>query len=203
MTEPGLRERKKQATRQLLSRAALRLAVERGVENIRGDDIADEAGVAPRTFRNYFANKYEAIVAPHVDRTLETATELRNRPASEPLWTAVEHAMVVPYRGLAKSADRGRVAAMRMILDEPALHSALVHARLTADAALTAAVAARTRTNPDHDMYPRLVAGAISTAGYVAIDRWIHAESPVTLPTLIRRAVRQFAAGLPEPRRRR
>ena len=67
-TGTGLRERKKQATREALSWAALRLAVDRGLENVRVEDIAAEAGVSPRTFNNYFSSKYEAILSRHVDR---------------------------------------------------------------------------------------------------------------------------------------
>ncbi len=63
-TEPaGLRERKKQATRQALREAALRLALERGPDNVRVDDIAEVAGVSPRTYNNYFSSREQAIIA--------------------------------------------------------------------------------------------------------------------------------------------
>ena len=42
---------------------ALRLAVERGLENVTVEDITAEAGVSLRTFGNYFSSKYEAICA--------------------------------------------------------------------------------------------------------------------------------------------
>jgi hypothetical protein len=60
---PGLRERKKIATRQALGLAAMRLAIERGLDNVLVEDIAEAAGVSTRTFNNYFASKYEAICA--------------------------------------------------------------------------------------------------------------------------------------------
>jgi AcrR family transcriptional regulator len=77
----GLRERKKQETRIALSWAAVRLTVERGLANVRIEDIAAEAGVSLRTFRNYFSSKAEAIAAREVDRSLAIAAELRARPA--------------------------------------------------------------------------------------------------------------------------
>src|SRR6195256_7105692 len=94
--ELGLRERKKLDTRRALSDAALELAFERGLENITREDIADRAGVSLRTFNNYFTGKYEAVAFRQVDRTRQSLAAFRERPADEPLWTAITQAMLQP-----------------------------------------------------------------------------------------------------------
>src|SRR5271169_6612944 len=84
----GLRARKKIATRNALGIAAMRLAAERGLDNVLVEDIAEAAGVSARTFNNYFASKYEAICALAFDRAIRIGAALRDRPADEPLWDA-------------------------------------------------------------------------------------------------------------------
>jgi AcrR family transcriptional regulator len=198
----GLRERKKQLTRRALRDAALHLAVTRGLANVRTDDIADAAGVAPRTFRNYFANKYEAIVDRHVDRSGRAAAELRARPAEEPLWEAVEQAVLAPFRAdgrVDRVPDPERMAALRLVLAAPELQAEIVKARLDADRELARAVGERTGTDADADLYPNLVAAAVAAAGAAAMQRWLSADPPVPLASLISEAVRALAAGLPDP----
>lgn len=84
--------------------AALRLAVERGLENVTVEDITAEADVSQRTFGNYFSSKYEAICAIGTDRARRIGATLLARPADEPLWDAIAGAILAHY----ESAPRAR-----------------------------------------------------------------------------------------------
>jgi AcrR family transcriptional regulator len=84
--------------------AALRLAVERGLENVTVEDITAEAGVSLRTFGNYFSRKYEAICVIGTDRARRIGATLLARPADEPLWDAIAGAILAHY----ESAPRAR-----------------------------------------------------------------------------------------------
>ncbi len=202
----GLRERKKQETRIALSWAAIRLAVERGVDDVRIEDIAAEAGVSLRTFRNYFSSKAEAITARHVDRAMLIADELRARPAAEPLWEAIAAAVQARFALGADQEDTGGQDApdeqwrsgVRLMLRDPALQGELAKASAAANTALAAAIAERTNAGPD-DLGPRLVAAAVGAGLTVAIDQWMRADPPVPLAPLLRDVLDRLASGLPIP----
>jgi AcrR family transcriptional regulator len=195
----GLREHKKQETRNALSWAAVRLAVERGFDNVLVEDIAAEAGVSPRTFNNYFASKAEAISARHLDRARMAADVLAARPADEPLWPALT-AAVLSHAGSGQDApDPQWTAGVRLMTSEPALLGEMLKAVAVAQRSLTEAIARRTGTDPDRDMYPRLVAAAVGAAWQVVTDRWANADPPVPMAPLMREALTLLAAGLPDP----
>jgi AcrR family transcriptional regulator len=195
---PGLRERKKQQTREALSWAALRLAVERGFGNVLVEDIAAEAGVSPRTYNNYFSSKAEAIAWRHLDRARRTADRLRERPPEEPLWESITTAVLAQAGDESAGPEPEWIAGVRLMLSEPALQGEYLKAAMAADRECAVAIAERTGTDA-RDMYPQLVAAAIGAAIQVANDQWLRADPPVPLPPLLRDALNQVAGGLAAP----
>jgi AcrR family transcriptional regulator len=85
----GLRERKKQRTREQIVEAAMGLFAERGYHATTIADIAEAAEVAPRTFFSYFPSK-EAVVFHNAERDLERmASALSDRLPGETVFDAL------------------------------------------------------------------------------------------------------------------
>jgi AcrR family transcriptional regulator len=198
VTTFGLRERKKLGTRWALSDAALELALERGLENVTREDIANRAGVSLRTFNNYFTGKYEAVAFRQIYRTRQSLAAFRERPADEPLWSAITEAMLQPLEAEGAADMRpspGELAVIRELLSARDLRAAMTR-ELFAD--WVDAIAERTETDPARDMYPRLVAAVIRVVGETAMEVYAYADPPVAYTELLRRGLADVAAGLPE-----
>ncbi|WP_327139836.1 MULTISPECIES: TetR/AcrR family transcriptional regulator [unclassified Nocardia] len=200
----GLRERKKRETRLALSLATIRLSVERGWDNVTVDDIAAAANVSVRTFRNYYSSKAEAVASRHLERMQQVAEELLARPASESLWEAMPAAVIDRFAlgqdvSAAPPQDEQWTAGIRLMLSAPAVQAAIMEANAVAQQELTVAVATRTGTDPERDLYPKLVAAAVIAACAVVIDHIQRTDPPGLLLPLLLEAFTELAAGLPEP----
>jgi AcrR family transcriptional regulator len=205
--QPGLRELKKRRTRAELSWATIRLVVEHGYDNVKVEDIAAAAGVSTRTFNNYFAGKGEAITARHVDRSLRIAEDLRARPADEPLWDAIRGAVRVAFTPgpevfMPEGMDERRwEEGLARMMDHPAFRGEMIKAGIAAEREIAAAVAERTGTDVRTDLYPNLVASALSAATAATVQHRVNRQPPATLEDLLFEAIDLLTAGLPEPTR--
>src|SRR5882762_9619482 len=77
---PGLRERKKQKTRDTIARVALELFAERGYEQTTIADIAEAAEVSPRTIFAYFPSKEDILFCDLPEVYARLAQALEQRP---------------------------------------------------------------------------------------------------------------------------
>ncbi|TDW17781.1 TetR/AcrR family transcriptional regulator [Kribbella kalugense] len=193
----GLRERKKFATRQALGIAAMRLAIERGLENVLVEDIAAAAGVSPRTYNNYFANKYEAICALATDRAVRAGLALRERPPDEPLWESIRHSVLVEYEG--GDPDPEWVAGVRLVTAAPELHGEYLKARRAMEHELADAIAVRTGASAG-DLEPVVLAAAVNAATEHAVGQWLEAGGSVPVHAYVQNALCELESLLPVER---
>jgi AcrR family transcriptional regulator len=164
----GLRERKKQATRDALREAALRLALERGAGNVRVDDIAEAAGVSPRTYNNYFASREQAIVAAVVaNRDARIAAAVAAQPPDVLLSDAVIEAVVTQYCDPRAHDPR----LLSLLTSHPPLRSAFLARATQIDDALSDVLAERLGSTDA--LTPRVLATSVAAAIRIALRQWL------------------------------
>ena len=202
----GLRERKKQQTRDALSLAALRLCRDRGWSAVTVEDIAEAAGVSVRTVGNYFPRgKAEAIASRHLDRLHAAADLLDARPADEPLTESVTRAVLTQFTGEpadgtdATPPDPDTQRAIRFVLAAPELEAEVLRANAIAEQRLTEVLARRSGAAPDRDLRPALTAALLVAAVGFALGRWLRADPPVALEPLLREVLDTASRGFDDP----
>src|SRR5689334_10234334 len=102
--QPGLRERKKQRTRQLLSETARRLFGERGFEQVSIGEIARVAEVSEQTVFNYFPSKEDLVYSGLEAFEEQLLAAIRGRPAGHTVLAAFG-AFILEPRGLFAAED--------------------------------------------------------------------------------------------------
>lgn len=172
----GLRELKKQRTREAIVRAAMDLFAERGFDATTIHDIAAAAEIAPRTFFGYFPSK-EAVVFHDLDGALEAlAARLHARPAGESAFDAMRAWLLDWIEECDPATDPDLALRRRLIAETPAL-ATQERANMARFEALLAAAVAQDLAVPADSLRPHLVAAA-AVAALEAIGRRHDDETP-------------------------
>ncbi|AIG76229.1 TetR family transcriptional regulator [Amycolatopsis japonica] len=192
----GLRERKKRAARRAMGEAALRLAMEKGVEQVRVEDIANAVGVSPRTFNNYFSSKEEAICSFIVERQELLREALRERPSEETLWEAVGTATLEAYGSLGEP-NRDAVELARSLLLHPSMQGEFLKAHAKVEQVLADAILERAGAGPENALNARLMAAIVESAVKTAFFSWLINEGTGRFLETLEVLLHEAAAGVP------
>jgi AcrR family transcriptional regulator len=171
-TELGLRERKKQRTRQLIAETARRLFTERGFDRVTVSEIARAADVSAQTVFNYFPTKEDLVYWRLESFEQELLAAIREREPGESVLAAFGR-FVTAQRGLLAEPDeaaREQLAGLtRMITESPALLAREQQIFAGYTASLAALLAEETGAAPD-DAEPWVAANAMIGAHRALVD---------------------------------
>jgi AcrR family transcriptional regulator len=163
MTELGLRERKKQRTRQQITETAWRLFAERGFDLVPVAEIAREAEVSEATVFNYFPTKEDLVFHRMEAFEQELLDALRARPHDESIAQAFGRFVLRP-RGFLGSdepdATEGMRTAARVLTSSPSLRARQREILDHYTSALAAFIAAD-RGMASDDIEPWVIANAL------------------------------------------
>ncbi|GAA2795086.1 TetR/AcrR family transcriptional regulator [Saccharopolyspora taberi] len=153
----GLRERKKQQTRQTISDHATRLFIERGFEKVTIAEIAAAAEVAKMTVTNYFPRKEDLALDIHEEFVAAPAAAVAAREPGESALAALRrhHLAAIERRDAAIGFASAPFA--RMVTGSPVLL-----ARLRELHEQRAAELARVLADDPGDITPRVVAALLA-----------------------------------------
>jgi AcrR family transcriptional regulator len=166
----GLRERKKEKTRELISETARQLFAERGFDAVTVIEIARAADVAEKTVYNYFPTK-EDLVYSRMEAFEERLLDaIREREPGESALAAFANFMDGTYGVLAERTASGELKTVtRLITNSPALlaREQQVFTRYTS--ALADMLASETGAKPG-DVKPWVAANALMGVHRAVID---------------------------------
>ena len=166
-TQPGLRERKKQRTRETIARAAHELFAERGYHVTTLPEIAEAADVSTRTIFAYFPSKEDILFSDFPLMKAALAKALAERPEGEEALETVR-AFILSSHGVEKSELDEQLG--RCIESDATLRSHL-RARIAELEELIAAAIAKDIGAADDDLRPHLVAASLTAAFIVLTER--------------------------------
>jgi AcrR family transcriptional regulator len=167
----GLRERKKQQTRETIARVALRLFAEHGYDETTLADIAEAADVSPRTIFSYYQSKEDILFCQEGVFLEQLKQRLEHRAAETTTVDAIREfiASIPP-------PDEQAMLRKQIVANNPALQLK-VRAHLgQLEPMLTESIAKDLDAGPD-DIRPALLAASMTAAFTTVRDRLLEAEA--------------------------
>ncbi|MFE0375730.1 TetR/AcrR family transcriptional regulator [Streptomyces inhibens] len=173
----GLRERKKQRTRDALIRAALELFTEQGYDATTVDEIAEVVDVSQRTYFRYFANKEDVAFAVQEMVEARFLEELSVRPAAEAPLTALRSAVMVAWDEIGSAIESViplelHMRSYQMIESTPALVAVHLRRSSELEEQIARLIARREGLDVDTDPRPRVLVAAFSGVMRAAGKVW-------------------------------
>jgi AcrR family transcriptional regulator len=162
---PGLRERKKQKTRDTIIKVALELFAERGYEKTTIAEIADAAEVSPRTIFAYFPSKEDILFCDLPESQERLARALRERPEGATALDALRDFIAGSF-----SPDRNEALRKRIVACDETLRRNERARFAPFEALMVEAIAEDLHAGPD-DIRPQIVAAALTAAFSAVHDR--------------------------------
>ena len=166
----GLRERKKQQTREKIARVALELFAERGYDETTLAEIAAAADVAPRTIFAYFESKDDILLCEEVSFLGELKRQLDERPAGT---TTVD--TLREFLSHIEAPDEAAQRRKRVMTANPALKKKMRASLAELEPMLAESIAKDLGAGPD-DIRPLLIAASMTAAFTSMRDRFMEAE---------------------------
>lgn len=191
----GLRERKKEQTRDALIRSALQQFDERGFDHVTVEDIAGACEVSPRTFFRYFASKDDVLFVHNTSQCDRFVEFLRRYLPNPSLLDALRSAVV--DISAETQGERDLVLLRhRITQNTPSLQSRLTEKNHSWETAILAAVRPKGRLDADSELRLRLTVAASMTALRVATETWVERGGRGDLTALLTAALDQLRDGI-------
>ena len=177
----GLRERKKQRTRQQIAETAMGLFRERGFHGVTVAEIARAAEVSEQTVFNYFPTKEDLVYGSMESFQEALLQAVRARPAGEPILEAFGR-FILQTQGLLadQQADEELKSVLHVIAESPALLA---------------------RERQVHERHAELLAGLIreeTGVGAEDVRPWVAANAMIGVHrALVEHVRRRALAGTP------
>jgi len=166
----GLRERKKQQTREAIAAAAMELFAERGFEPVTVAEVAQVAEVSTATVFNYFPTKEDLFYSGLEVFEEALLAAIRDRPKGESVLDAFSRFIIERSReGASRDLGKRVATTARIISASPALLARERQIVAGYTESLASLIAEETGA-PADDMRPRVVAGALMAVHRALIE---------------------------------